>query len=287
MRLLGRAIPVGAGGVSGYGEVEDGRFFPVTGDIFGDYERDGESVAMSEVVLGTPIDGVRFVNVMGGFKMPDRPGLPSMASLPPMWLPKATNFPCGEGSEIQLPSVLTGPVQIEAELAVVVGRRLRKADPDESAAAIMGWSVFNDVTATEYGEMGFWAVGKSIDGFTAWGPWIRTDLTEDRVMQGLAIIGHVNGVEGQAGNTAEFKFRPSEVISHVSHRITLFPGDVIALGTPYPAPEATIGDTVTCEVEEVGVLTNYLVAETKEMPPLEPRAQSWSSPRSAEGVGQG
>jgi 2-keto-4-pentenoate hydratase/2-oxohepta-3-ene-1,7-dioic acid hydratase in catechol pathway len=255
MKLIGRAL---LGDSSCHGEIADDRFHVLSGDIFGEPLRDGTVLALSDLKLGTPIESCRFVNVMGGFRMPERTGF---EDLPPMWLPKATNFPKGDGDEIEIPSVLTGPVQIESELAAVVGRTLRKASADEARQAIYGWTVFNDVTAPEYGTMGFWAVGKSIDGFTSWGPWIRTDMSEERVMDGLAITARVNGEEVQAGNTKTFKFRPSEVLSHVSHRITLFPGDVIALGTPYPAPEAAAGDHVECEVEEIGVLNNYFVSE--------------------------
>jgi hypothetical protein len=110
----------------------------------------------------------------------------------------------------------------------------------------------------------FWAVAKSIDGFTSWGPWIRRDLTE-RALEGSAITGTVNG-GGQSGNTKYFAFTPSEMISHVSQLISLFPGDVIALGTPPPPPEVAVGDHVVCDVEEVGVLNNYVVADSAEPP---------------------
>jgi 2-keto-4-pentenoate hydratase/2-oxohepta-3-ene-1,7-dioic acid hydratase in catechol pathway len=161
----------------------------------------------------------------------------------------------------------------------VVGRQLRKASPDEARDAIFGWSVFNDMTAPEYGASGFWAVGKSIDGFTSWGPWIRRDLSEPRVMEGLAITAAINGTQVQSGNTAYFCFLPSEMLSHISHRITLFPGDVVALGTPPPPPEVGVGDRVVCEVEEVGRLHNYIVADADEAPPALPRRRTTGSSR--------
>jgi 2-keto-4-pentenoate hydratase/2-oxohepta-3-ene-1,7-dioic acid hydratase in catechol pathway len=257
------------GDTSCYGEIVGEQFHVVVGSLFdtGGYRRNGQVLELGSVRLGPPIEGVRFINVMGGFKMAQSP-----PDLPPMWLPKATNYPSGDGAEIQVPEVLTGPVQIESELAVVVGRFLRKASAAEARDAIFGWTVFNDITAPEYGAMGFWAVGKSIDGFTSWGPWIRRDLTEDRVMQGLDITATVNGQEVQRGNTSLYKFPPSEVISHVSHRISLSPGDVIALGTPFPPAEVVVGDHSVCRVEEVGVLNNFFVAEKAEPPATgEPR----------------
>jgi 2-keto-4-pentenoate hydratase/2-oxohepta-3-ene-1,7-dioic acid hydratase in catechol pathway len=266
--LLGRAL---FGETSFFGEVEGGRFHVVVGDPYGGPRRNGQSLAMEDVVLGAPLEGVRFINVMGGFV---EPGTTRPPERQPMWLPKATNYASGDGAEIQMPAVLTGPMQIESELAVVVGRPLRKAGPGEAHEAIFGWSVFNDLTAPEYGAMGFWAVGKSMDGFTSWGPWIRRDLTEDRVMEGLAITATVNGTQVQSGNTRYYCFSPSEMLSHVSHRISLFPGDVVALGTPPPPPEVVVGDHVVCEVEEVGVLHNYIVEDTDAPPPLLPRQRS-------------
>ncbi len=266
--LLGRAL---IGETSCFGEVEGDRFHIVVGDLYGEQRRNGQSLAMEDVVLGAPLEGVRFVNVMGGFI---EPGTTRPPERQPMWLPKATNYASGDGAEIQMPAVLTGPMQIESELAVVVGRPLRKAGPAEAHDAIFGWSVFNDLTAPEYGAMGFWAVGKSMDGFTSWGPWIRRDLTEERVMEGLAITATVNGTQVQSGNTRYYCFTPSEMLSHVSHRISLFPGDVVALGTPPPPPEVVVGDHVVCEVEEVGVLHNYIVEDTDAPPSLLPRPTS-------------
>lgn len=258
--LLGRAL---VGDTFCHGEIEGGRFFLVEGDVFAGPRRSGRSLAMDGLVLGTPLADVRFVNVMGGFL---EPGTERRADAQPMWLPKACNYATGDGGEIQVPGILRGPVVIESELAVVVGRPLRKASPVEAGDAIFGWSVFNDVTAPEYGASGYWAVGKSIDGFASWGPWIRMDLTERRVLEGLAITATVNGEQVQAGNTRLYRFSPSEVLSHVSHRVTLLPGDVVALGTPPPPPEVVAGDRVVCTVEEVGSLHNYVVPETLEPP---------------------
>ncbi|GEM_PF-3922674 len=265
MQLVGRAL---VGDQWRHGEIEGDRFVVLEGDVFGTPSRTGHSLPMDEVVLGPPFEGVRFINVMGGFLEPGKSRTPEMQ---PMWLPKACHYPTGDGGEIQVPSILTGPVQIESELAVVVGRPLRKASPAEAHEAIFGWCVFNDVTAPEYGAFGFWAVGKSIDGFASFGPWVRRDLTEARVLEGLVIRATVNGTEVQSGNTKYFRFSPSEMLSHVSHRISLFPGDVVTLGTPPPPPEVTIGDHVVCEVEEVGALTNYVVPETLEPPSTMPR----------------
>lgn len=256
MKLLARAL---FGDTGCFGEVEDERFHVLSGDVFGEHRRTGQSLLLKDVVLGPPMADVRMVAVMGGFlkegtttRRPDRL---------PWWLPKEVNFPSGDGAAVTYPAALTGGMQVESELAVVVGATLTKASPGQAREAIYGWTVFNDWTAPEYGPKGYWALGKSIDGFASWGPWIRRDLTEERVMEGLTITATVNGEQVQTGNTRRYVFTPSEMISHISHRVTLFPGDVVALGTPYPAGDVTPGDHVVCEVEEVGVLRNDVIED--------------------------
>lgn len=263
--LLGRAD---INGTSRFGEVADGRFHLLCGDVFGEHRRTGVSRPLSEVSLGPPLRGVRFIAVMGGFL---EPGTTRPAGARPMWVPKACGFASGDGSRIRAPAILTAPVQMEAELAVVVGRPLRAASPGEASGAVFGWTVFNDITAGEYVRPGLWATAKSLDGFASWGPWIRRDLTEERVMAGLSITGLRNGVPVQSGNTRNYRFTPGEILSHISHHVSLFPGDVVTLGTPPPAADVSVGDHYTSEVEEVGVLTNQLIADD--------RTNDWSGDR--------
>jgi 2-keto-4-pentenoate hydratase/2-oxohepta-3-ene-1,7-dioic acid hydratase in catechol pathway len=274
MNLIGRAL---IGETSCHGAIEGDRFHIITGDLFGSHRRNGQSLPLEDVTLGTPVDGVRLFNVMGGFVQPGSSRAPERT---PMWLPKPTAFPTGDHGEIQYPQALTAPMQMEAELAVVIGSPLCKASPAAAHDAIYGWTVFNDLTAPEFG-LGqltpLWATAKGIDGFASWGPWIRRDLTEERVLDGLAISGYVNNQKRQSGSTRWFAFTPSEMISNISQFIRLVPGDVIALGTPYPAPDLDVGDHVVCEVEEVGTLTNYIVPDTAEVPKAWPRSKSIST----------
>jgi 2-keto-4-pentenoate hydratase/2-oxohepta-3-ene-1,7-dioic acid hydratase in catechol pathway len=245
-----------------YAQVIDDRVHLVRGDVLGEHELSGESFALDDVALTTPVPVGRLIAVMGGF-LP--PGEERPADAEPMWLPKVPNDPTGPGGLIPFPDVVKAEkLQAEAELAVVVGSTLRRASVDEARAGIFGWTPFNDVTAFEksWGGM-YFSVAKSLDGFAAFGPWVRTDLSEERVMEGLAITGKVNGVESQSGNTKYFKFTPSEMLSHISHHITLYPADIVTLGTPYPPGEFAAGDRVEVIVEEVGTLVNEVVSESE------------------------
>ncbi|MGE3327756.1 MAG: fumarylacetoacetate hydrolase family protein [Acidimicrobiia bacterium] len=240
------------------GEIAGDRFVILAGDPVVEHVRTGRSRPLADVVMMAPRDDPRFVIVMGGFLAP---GTSRPADMKPRWIPKAPNFVSGDGAAVVRPASLTGPLQVEAELAVVIGATVQRAGVDEARAAIFGWTVCNDITAPEFGATGDWSTGKSLDGFASFGPWVRTDLSEERVLDGLAITAVVNGQLRQSGSTANFRFTPSEIISDISHRITLFPGDIVSLGTPPPPADVVVGDDVVLEVEAVGRLRNHVIAD--------------------------
>src|ERR1700761_3846169 len=102
--LLARAL---LGDTSCFGLVEGEQFHVVAGDIFGSYNRTGQSLPLKDVTLGPPLADVGMVNVMGGFV---EPGTTRPPERQPMWLPKAVNFPRGDGADVVLPAALTGPM---------------------------------------------------------------------------------------------------------------------------------------------------------------------------------
>ena len=192
--------------------------------------------------------------VLGGF-------LPSAdASLPPgaapKLVPKLVLGVSGDGGTVVCPPALDGGVAVEGELALIIGRRVHGPTADEAAAAILGFTCFNDATALGPLADGEWSVSKSLDTFASLGPTVRTDLTDEEVMAGLAITTRVNGEERQRGDTRLYKFPPAEVVRHLATHITLLPGDVVSLGTPPPPAPVVPGDEVEIEVEGVGLLRN-------------------------------
>jgi 2-keto-4-pentenoate hydratase/2-oxohepta-3-ene-1,7-dioic acid hydratase in catechol pathway len=204
---------------------------------------------------------------MGGFLPRDGPPLPAGAT--PWLLPKLAATVSGDGGEIVVPSFLEGPLWIEAELAIVIGKQVRAASEQEAREAIFGFTVFDDVSAPEFlfehvDSPKLTATSdvfraKSIDGFASMGPWIRTDLTPEHVAEGLRIATRVNGVERASGSTRDHKFPVTTWVTHASRYRRLEPGDVIALGTPQPCVAAP-GDEVELEIEGIGVLRSLVVA---------------------------
>jgi 2-keto-4-pentenoate hydratase/2-oxohepta-3-ene-1,7-dioic acid hydratase in catechol pathway len=154
-------------------------------------------------------------------------------------------------------------VDYEAELAVVIGRRVSNIGREDALGAVFGYTVCNDVSArdAQFADKQF-TRGKSFDTFCPLGPWV---VTADEIPdpQALAIRARVNGTIVQDSNTSEMIFPIAEVISYLSRVMTLEPGDVIATGTPagvgmakQPPLYLLDGDVVEVEVEGVGLLTN-------------------------------
>ena len=121
----------------------------------------------------------------------------------------------------------------EIELGVVIGERAKYVDAADALTHVAGYCVVNDVSERFYQTKltGQWTKGKSCDTFGPLGPWL---VTADEIAdpQNLAMTMDVNGERMQTGNTNDMIFSVREIIAHLSGLMTLYPGDVIATGTP-------------------------------------------------------
>lgn len=153
----------------------------------------------------------------------------------------------------------------EAELAVVVGADVHRADREQARAAILGYAVANDISMRDWQQRTLqWLQGKAFDATTPVGPWIVTaDEVDPR--DGLRIRCAVNGDEMQSGNTAELVFDAADLVAYVSQITVLRPGDIVLTGTPggvalgMPEPRwLRDGDVVTTEIESIGLLRNVI-----------------------------
>lgn len=151
-------------------------------------------------------------------------------------------------------------VHHEAELAVVVGKVARDVRIEDAGMYILGYTAANDVTARDLQRSdGQWTRAKGFDTFCPLGPAIDTDLDP---LEGLQITCRVNGDLRQSGSTADMVFGVSELLSYMSHVMTLLPGDVILTGTPAGVGPIEPGDKVEVEIEGIGVLMNPVVARS-------------------------
>ncbi len=163
----------------------------------------------------------------------------------------------------------------ELELAVVIGKRGRDLTPEQAEEHIMGYTIFNDISARELtfrndlpeqeGDWFFdWLVGKWLDSFGPMGPWITTrdDVPHpDRLRMQL---WHNDQLQ-QDANSGQMIFSPAEALSFVSQFITLEPGDILSTGTPAGVGHVKKvrlepGDRIKGEIEGIGILENTVEA---------------------------
>lgn len=180
----------------------------------------------------------------------------------PLLFAKYPSAVVGSGAEIELPAS-SGRVDYEAELAVVIGRRTRRAASAGALNAVFGYTNANDVSERDFQKRdGQWVRAKSCDTFAPLGPAI---VTPDEVgdPDALPIRLRLNGQTLQDSNTDQFVFGIARLIEHVSETATLEPGDVILTGTPpgvgfarRPPVFLKAGDVVEVEISDFGVLAN-------------------------------
>lgn len=176
----------------------------------------------------------------------------------PILFLKAPSALVAPGEPILLPAEASR-VDYEAELAIVIGRRIRRArDRAEAAAAIFGYTLANDVSARDIQERDVqWMRAKSFDTFCPLGPWIETEF--DPVDRGLE--GILNGEVRQSASTGMLIADPVELVRFASQAMTLMPGDVFLTGTPSGLGGLRAGDVFTVRVEGIGELSNPVAAD--------------------------
>jgi len=150
---------------------------------------------------------------------------------------------------------LSGQVEFEGELAIVIGKKARNLRPEEAMDCVLGYTVFNDVTARDLTKKDIqFTRGKGFDTFGPLGPWIVTDVNPEQ----LRITTRLNGEVRQSGTISEMHFSIPFLISYISKVMTLVPGDVLATGTPSGSAPMKPGDVVQVEIDRIGTLTNFV-----------------------------
>ncbi|MFH1460011.1 MAG: fumarylacetoacetate hydrolase family protein [Candidatus Omnitrophota bacterium] len=146
-------------------------------------------------------------------------------------------------------------LDFEAELAIVIKSKARNIAQNKTKNSILGFTCLNDVTARDIQKKdGQWTRAKSFDSFCPVGPWLETDLNPDK----LKINTYLNGKIKQDSHTGNFIFPVSYLVSFVSKIMTLNPGDIISTGTPAGIGPMKPGDKIQIEIENIGILTNFI-----------------------------
>ena len=183
----------------------------------------------------------------------------------PVYFSKSAFSVIGNGDFIPTHDDVTKQIDYESELAVVIGKKCVNVPEENALEYIFGYTIINDITArdlqTKHGQ---WYLGKGLRGFCPMGPVIA-DKNEIKNPCDLKIKSRVNGETRQDSNTRNLIFNIAFIISQLSRGFYLYPGDIIATGTPAgvghgfnPPKNLSRGDIVECEVEKIGVLTNTI-----------------------------
>lgn len=180
-----------------------------------------------------------------GNKMPDEPLL----------FLKAPSSVIGPDDRIEIPSA-SQQVEHEGELGVVIVRTARNlSESDDVHDYILGYTCVNDVTARDLQRKDVqFTRAKSFDTFCPVGPWIVPEYDRENV----TVTTRLNGEVKQSGNTRDMAFDVAFLIRYISAIMTLYPGDLIATGTPAGVSRMKHGDTVEVEVGGVGILRNQV-----------------------------
>ncbi|MET3184154.1 UNVERIFIED_ORG: 2-keto-4-pentenoate hydratase/2-oxohepta-3-ene-1,7-dioic acid hydratase in catechol pathway [Variovorax guangxiensis] len=237
-------------------------------------EASGPAVNMAEVVLDAPLPKPRRNiwcvgrNYHAHAKELSASVFKDNAAKTDEWPIVFTKVPecvVGPHDDVLVPSEVSTQIDYEAELAVVIGKGGKNITRAAAMSHVFGYTVVNDVTARDVQmRHGQWDMGKSFDTFCPMGPWIVTadefDGTKTRVRC------WVNGEMRQDGPTENMIFDIPTLIETVSRGITLYPGDVIATGTPAgvgmgmsPPRYLRAGDVVRVEIDRLGAIENKFV----------------------------
>lgn len=147
-------------------------------------------------------------------------------------------------------------VDFEAELAVVIGRRVKGVTRYEAMEYILGYTCLNDVTARDLqGKDQQWTRAKGFDTFCPIGPAIETELDP----ADLKVEAWLNGEKKQSSRTSNLLFDVPALVAFISGVMTLEPGDIIATGTPSGVGPIKPGDNIEIRIEGIGSLINHVV----------------------------
>ena len=246
-------------GAEGFGTVEGETIAIHAGDMFAGAEPTGESVPLAEVTLLAPTAPSKIIALWNNFHALAAK-MSMSAPAEPLYLMKAPSCLAAPGATIPRPPSYAGRVVYEGELGIVIGRNCSRVSPEAAGDFIFGYTCVNDITAADLiaadPTFAQWVRAKSFDGFGPFGPVLATGLDPRE----LTIRTVLNGQERQNYPVADMIFQPHELVSRLSHDMTLLPGDLICCGTSLGVGTMKEpANTIEVTIDGIGTLTNVFV----------------------------
>ena len=244
---------VGNNGKIHYGSVEGENIRIIKGDIFADFHVTNDVVPISSIKLLAPCEPTKIVGAGANYhSFIEKKGIP-VPEQPKLYIKPSTSI-ANPGDEVLCPSA-DDTINYEGELGVVIGRTCKNVSKQDALKYVFGYTCVNDVTDITMMQADVqWDRGKSIDTFLPCGPFISDSVNCSDVM----ITTKVDGELRQKMSTSDMVFNVADLIEFISKYITLCPGDVIATGSPAGAGRYQPGQTVSIEIEGIGLLENTM-----------------------------
>jgi 2-keto-4-pentenoate hydratase/2-oxohepta-3-ene-1,7-dioic acid hydratase in catechol pathway len=248
-------------GTPTYAMVEGEVLLPVSGTPFGAWEKSGAPRPLAEAKLLIPVVPPTFYACGLNYaehirQVAARVGLPANLPEKPDVGYRANNSLIAHGETIVIPADATDVVQYEAELVVVIGREARGLTRENALDCVLGYTIGNDVSERTWqkSDRTLWRA-KNTDTFAPMGPWIETDVD----LESLTTTVRLNGREVIAFPTNHMLFGVVDFLVAISRYCTLFPGDVLWMGTEGAAENMKHGDVCEIEITGIGTLSNPVV----------------------------
>jgi 2-keto-4-pentenoate hydratase/2-oxohepta-3-ene-1,7-dioic acid hydratase in catechol pathway len=234
-----------------HAKVVDGELFRLRGDVFGAPSFDRKPTPRKGVRTLVPVVPSKIIAVGINYLDHAREMNRELPKEPLIWLKASTSLlPDGGKIEIPFPEHRT---DFEAELAIVIGRKVRNVALAQASRYIFGYTAAQDISdRTIQKSDGQWARAKSFDTFTPLGPFVETQIDPTN----LAIQQFQNGQLRQNSNTSQLIFKPAEIVSFISSAMTLLPGDVILTGTPSGVGPIQSDDKLEVRIQGLAPLNN-------------------------------
>jgi 2-keto-4-pentenoate hydratase/2-oxohepta-3-ene-1,7-dioic acid hydratase in catechol pathway len=248
-------------GRTAYGWLDGETVMEIAGEPWSAHTPAGQQYKLAEVTLEVPVIPRTFycagINYAAHIReMAEKRGVqpvfPEKADIGY----RANNALVAHNQPVIIPADATEKVHYEGELVVVIGRQAKHLSAAEAMSCVFGFTVGNDVSERTWqrGDRTFWR-GKNTDTFKPMGPWIETNADLDT----METIVRLNGVENLRFKTNDMIFDIPTYIEAITRYITLFPGDVIWMGTDGTSPDLQHGDVVEVEITGIGTLRNSFV----------------------------
>jgi 2-keto-4-pentenoate hydratase/2-oxohepta-3-ene-1,7-dioic acid hydratase in catechol pathway len=241
---------------TGFGTLTPSGISVHDGEMFAVAQPTGQVLSLQDVELLAPTVPTKIIALWNNFHaLAAKLNSPEPAE--PLYLLKAPTSVTAPGAVIKRPVSYNGKTTYEGELGIVIGRTCTAVSPEKADAFIFGYTCANDITAADIlnrdATFAQWARAKGLNGYGPFGPVIASGIDPAT----LVVRTILNGVERQNYPIADMIFSVQELVSRISHDMTLLPGDLICCGTSIGVGVMKEpANTVTIAIDGIGELTN-------------------------------